>query len=416
MLRLSVLLVLISIVAAPSLAQPVASDGFIYGTLTLQNGDQHTGFLRWEDEEAYWDDLFHSRQDDLPWIRYADLKDLHREKEKRYFETHGMIDRIHYALNNKNPDEKIARLFIARFGDIAAINIDADENVTVMLNDGSSHEVRGYSNDVSTDIIVYPANGKQDNGEEEVIEWDDLAEIRFVQAPTETVPYAERLYGRVATSRGEFEGFIQWDLSECTTTDVLDSNEEDLAMGEIKAITRQPGGNVMVDLHDGRQLSLTGSNDVDDGNRGVVVETADMGRITIGWQRFKKVDFVTGQGSGKGRDSYTGNADLQGTVTSTNDAQLTGRLVYDLNAARQHDLFNGTHENIDYDIPFGLIQSVTPLEEDGCQVVLRNGQSLELNNDQDTGKDSTGVLIFAADGQTAERVAWSKLREVRFAP
>ncbi len=97
MLRLSVLLVLISIVAAPCLAQSIASEGFIYGTLTLQNGDQHTGFLRWEDEEAYWDDLFHSRQDDLPWIRYADLKDLHREKEKRYFETHGMIDRIHYA-------------------------------------------------------------------------------------------------------------------------------------------------------------------------------------------------------------------------------------------------------------------------------------------------------------------------------
>ena len=36
-----------------------ASDnqGFIYGTVTLFNGDELTGFLRWDSEKGFWDDI-----------------------------------------------------------------------------------------------------------------------------------------------------------------------------------------------------------------------------------------------------------------------------------------------------------------------------------------------------------------------
>ncbi len=415
MLRFVLLLALALTTVAPAMAQSGGSDGFIYGTLTLQNGDTHTGFLRWEDEEAYWDDLFHSRQINIPWVQYADLKALHREKEKRYFETHGLIDRIAYALENKNPDEKIRRLFVARFGNIEVITIDEDENITVTMNNGSSlgskFEVRGYSNDVSTDILVY-----SDAGEEDSFDWDDLAEIRFAQAPAEATPYAERLYGRVSSSKGEFEGFIQWDQSECTSIDMLDSRQEDLAMGEILAITRKPGGEVIADLVDGRQLSLSGSNDVDDGNRGVVVETEHLGRINVPWKRFQKIEFMTGKGSGPKRDSYADTGALTGNVKTTDGQQYSGRLVYDLGAASQHDIFNGTQQDINYNIPFGLIETITPLEEDACRVTLRNGQILELSDNPDTGAKSTGVLIFNANETKAERVPWAKIQEIRFQP
>ncbi len=416
MLRTFLIWALSALILSPldpqsAVAQSVPAEGFIYGTLTLQNGTQHTGFLRWEDEEAFWDDLFHSRENPLPWTEFADLKALHREKEKRYFETHGMVDRLKYALHNRNPDDNISRLFVARFGDIEVITIDEDENITVTLNDGSNHQVAGYSNDVSTDILVY-----SNSADEASFDWDDLAEIRFAQAPATATPYAQRLYGQVSTSRGDFEGFIQWDKSECTSIDVLDSDQEDLAMGEIRALTRKPGGEVIADLVDGRQLSLSGSNDVNSGNRGVVVETAHLGRVTIAWERFRQVDFLLEKGSGPGRKSYTDNAGLSGHVIAENGQQYSGPLVYDLNAASQHDIFNGSREGLDYDIPFALIKAITPLPDDACQVGFHGGQVLELSEDKDTGANSTGVLIFDSEMTEAHRVPWSKITEVRFAP
>ncbi len=411
MFRLAPLLTVLLVVSGVDLAAASPNEGFIYGTVTLQTGTQHTGFLRWEDEEAYWDDLFHSRQINIAWVEFVDMKALHKEEEQEYFQTHGMIDRIAYALNNKNPDDDISRLFIMRFGDIAAIRIDDDENVTVELNDGSRHEVRGYSNDVSTDILVYTGED-----EPEQLEWDDLAEIRFAPAPGDAVPYAERLYGRVTSTRGDFEGFIQWDKSECTSIDILDSRQEDVAMGEIKSIRRDPGHDTVVTLKDGQVLNLTGSNDVGGGNRGVVVETAALGRVTIPWKRFKQVDFMAGQGTGRGRESYADNRELAGAVTDKDGRMQTGPLVYDLDAARTHDIFNGTHKDVEYDIPFGLIQIISPQDAGTCRVTLRDGQVLELGDDRDTGRDHSGVLVFTAARDQAQRVPWRHISEIRFAP
>ena len=36
------------------------------------DGDTLTGFLRWDDEEAFWDDLFHSLKEELPYEAYAE--------------------------------------------------------------------------------------------------------------------------------------------------------------------------------------------------------------------------------------------------------------------------------------------------------------------------------------------------------
>ena len=71
---------------APVAVSPQAVDdgtGFIYGRLTLQSGEKHTGFLRWEDEEAFWDDLFHSWQDELPWLEHVDMADVQAERRRR---------------------------------------------------------------------------------------------------------------------------------------------------------------------------------------------------------------------------------------------------------------------------------------------------------------------------------------------
>nr|MEE4268623.1 hypothetical protein [Candidatus Krumholzibacteria bacterium] len=40
-------------------ASPDPAAGLIYGTVTWPDGEQLTGFIRWKNEEACWDDLFH---------------------------------------------------------------------------------------------------------------------------------------------------------------------------------------------------------------------------------------------------------------------------------------------------------------------------------------------------------------------
>ena len=53
---------------SPETADPNA--GFIHATVTWPNGESKTGFLRWGDEEAFWDDLFHCGYRDLVWAEH----------------------------------------------------------------------------------------------------------------------------------------------------------------------------------------------------------------------------------------------------------------------------------------------------------------------------------------------------------
>ena len=95
---------------------------------------------------------------------------------------------------------------------------------------------------------------------------------------------------------------------------------------------------------------------------------------------------------------------------------LTGRLVYDLDEARQGDIFNGMANEVEYDIPFAMIQAIAPLKGEACRVTLRNGQILELTGEQDAGPNNPGVLIFAPNEDRARRVPWLRIREIRFTP
>ncbi len=44
------------------------SNGFLYGTVHTEGGRRYTGVLRWDDEEAFWDDLFNGAKSKLPYI------------------------------------------------------------------------------------------------------------------------------------------------------------------------------------------------------------------------------------------------------------------------------------------------------------------------------------------------------------
>ena len=420
LLSFSFLLPALSFAQGPASASGSGS-GFIHATVTWPSGESKTGFLRWSDEEAFWDDLFHCGYRQLVWSDYVDLEELRRERRAEYFKTHGLLDRLMYAMDNDRDNPVGWRMFLSRFGDMRSIEIHDREDDFAITADGGRHQIGGFANDAGATLFLY-------NGEEEPerIRWNDLAEIVFSPAPLGAAPYAERLYGRVETSEGALEGFIQWDKSECTSRDVLDgedqSGEVDLEMGDIASITRARDNSVEVVLKEGAVRHLDGSNDVNGSNRGIMVEVADLGRVTVPWNRFDRITFSEGHGSGPGRSTYANSAPLRGSVTGTDGRVLSGRLVFDLDEAWRWDVFNGeTAAGLEYDIPFQHITRIEPGAENAgqqnsCRVTLRSGQVLELGNNQDTGLRNAGMLVFGAEGSDPVHLLWSRIRSIELQP
>jgi hypothetical protein len=396
---------------APSSVSPTDAEdntGFIYGTLTLQDGDQHTGFIRWDSEEAFWDDLFHSRQDELPWLEHVDVAELQAERRRLYFANHGMFDRLMWTMHNQG-DPHLSRLFICQFGYLDGIEIDDDENVTMLIRGGDRVPVHGYSNDVRSDLLVYTA---KDDPEE--VDWDDLAGIEFSAAPADATPYAERLYGKVETTEGNYEGFIQWDQSECTSIDILNGDERDIPMGDIRSITRNRENTSDIVLKDGAEFTMAGTNDVGGGNRGVMIENPLWGRVTVAWKRFNSITFVEGQGSGAERMDFPEIRPLSGTVTDVEGEIWSGRIVYDMDEAWSRDVFNGEFRDLEYAIPFDLIISIEKKDDLACRVSLLTGRTLDLGESQDTGDKHAGVLVFE-EGEDAPRyIPWSRVGTITF--
>ena len=78
--------VVAGLLTLPVLTTPVEAQddnqGFLYGRVTTESGNEYVGFLRWGTQEGFWDDLFHSTKKDLPFHRYLDRRDVDRRRDR----------------------------------------------------------------------------------------------------------------------------------------------------------------------------------------------------------------------------------------------------------------------------------------------------------------------------------------------
>lgn len=387
--------------------------GLIHATVTLRDGTTHNGFLRWKDEDACWDDVFSARQRDLPWFAFADRAALARERRNRYFATHGLVDRLAWSLHNRDDDVHISRPFVCRYGDLAALRLteDGDRPVLAVMRDGREVPIGGPSSDIGSDLVIQAAPDRSVE-----LAWDDVREIRFAAAPATAAPNTGRLAGTVEFRGGRLSGTLQWDRSECLGVDTLDSDQQDVPMAQLRRLARSRRGGSEVTLTDGRVLQLDGTNDVDEGNRGVAVEVAGLGRVTVPWRRFIAADLRVDPATAPGYDTFGPPGELTGTVTTTDGRTLTGRLVYDLDEAWTTDLFHGELDECGYQVPFGRIAAVKPAGPGSCEVTLRDGRRLSLAGDEDTGDGHAGLLVFVPGRERPEYVPWSAVGRLEFAP
>jgi len=402
-----------AIVAAVSWAVPVPgmesyaidNSGFLYGTVSTRSGKEYHGFLRWGDEESFWDDLFHSSKEELPYLenRSDDERESRRRRPYRFFGHE-----VHVGDDD-------ARIFICRFGDIAEIEVLRNDHIEVHLKSGVVMKVRGYSNDVSDAIhVLDPEVGGIE------VEWDRIERIRFAAAPTGADPGVTRLHGTVTTDSGAFEGWVQWDKSECTSVDLLNGESEDgkveIPMGRIRSIERLSRRACNVTLADGRTLRLEGSNDVNDDNRGIVVEDERHGRVTISWRAFDKLTFSQPGASGRGYAAYPPLGPLEGSVHTTDGGTHRGHIVFDRDEEAGWEMLNGSHADIEYDIPFARIASIEPGRHDESRVVLRGGLVLELEDAQDVSERNAGVYVVTPGRGEPQFFEWSAIERIEFEP
>ncbi len=245
------------------------------------------------------------------------------------------------------------------------------------------------------------------------VDWSDFEKIEFAPGPAETESTEEqwRLFGTVTTWDGSrYRGCIRWDDDECLSTDILDgeSRDEDLEIpfSKIKAIERASSSSARVELIGGQKLRLRGTNDVDDGNRGIVVKVPHFGQVTVDWEDFERAEFERPEPAAiSGYDDFDAGGPLYGTVWDDDGDSWQGRIRWDDDETMTYEFLDGELDDLDVKIEFADIQSITRRSGRSAEVKLNSGETLILRGTCDVNDDNRGIFVENDEGRLI-RLDW----------
>jgi hypothetical protein len=289
----------------------------------------------------------------------------------------------------------------------------SDLRVDLQMKNNFVYRLKNGSNDVGATIRI------MDEKEGLVkLPWDAIKRVEFMDSPVDLPDrFGDPLTGTVYSAEGEFKGQIEWDQDERLTTDVLngDNDGEDMGIpfGTIHSIVKFQEGSQVV-MVTGEEFILTGSNDVNNENRGIVVTVEGIGRIKIPWDQFIKVTFDPDiRYEGPAYNDFPVAESLRGTVFTRSGQTLWGGIVYDLDEAFDTEFLQGKSMEIEYQIPFRNVGSIVPLDDQSSQIQLMSGEKLTLGNMQDVSRANDGILIIGDDSSRV-KISWDEVLEVRF--
>ncbi len=394
---LSLLLVGLAIYLTPGDAS--AASGRLYGTLRTVDGEEFEGWIRWDKNEAFWDDILDATKE----RKSHKSRKKYRRKDKRNRDWS-----FSWSTGSRQSE--------LQFGHIKTIIPLSSNDALVILKSGEEYEMSG--SDIGRGIRELEV---LDRNEGEVyFEWDDVDEIDFSEEPTEPDDGAERLYGKLTTRRGdEYVGWIEWDVDEVMTTDILDGDEgrrrnRKIKFGKIKTIERRSRSSVLVTLKSGKKMKLSGTNDVNSGNRGLRVKSRDLGRVNIDWNEFDMVEFMPVPKDKLPKYGwFDGGREIQGTVYTEDGEQYTGSIIWDDDETFTWEHLNGDYNDCTIDIPFDNIKSIEKESRRGVIVTTKSGRNIELRGSNDVDSDNNGIFILTDDGDEVE-VDWYDFDRAEF--
>ncbi|GAB4322331.1 MAG: hypothetical protein Kow0074_13790 [Candidatus Zixiibacteriota bacterium] len=382
--------------------------GFIFGTVYTEWGDEYTGRIRWDKNEGFWDDIIDA-------TKYNDERfETDRRRSRGGIEIFG----LHIRGNNINWDWNSSSQL--RFGHIVEIEPRSRGRATVRLKSGERIRFEDSGSDLGSGIrgIEVFVDGEGSIN----LEWSDIDRVEFYPEPDDYTPprgRMERLYGHIVTQEGaEFTGFIMWDADEIYTSDILDGDQRgrdrEIRFDAIQSIERNSSRSCNVVLKSGREMRLSGSNDVDSGNRGIYVLVPGLGQIKVEWDEFDKLTFMTPPAHIQPKyDDFDGGRRLRGTVTDDRGDRYTGEITWDNDERYTWEFINGEQDYVEYDIELQEIASIERRSSRSALIVLRNGTRLELRGSNDVDDDNKGIFIETDDGQLVE-LEWDDFDRVDF--
>jgi hypothetical protein len=392
-------LVLAAVLAGPAFASDV---GYLHGRVETEDGEIYAGQLRWGTEESFWTDVFNATKVGNEYIDYLDRDEVDRLRWR---------DWSGWDFLPGSRERRFAHAFAVRFGDLRRIRVENDDDLVAEFRNGDTRTLSGGSNDVGARVtVVDPRRGRHE------LRWSRIRTIEFTDGPSKLPDkLGEPIYGTVKSGRFDFTGRIQWDHDECLTVDELDGDTRDgdmsIAFGDIRAIRKHRLG-AMVTLTSGTEVYLTGSNDVNRENRGVVVVVPRLGNVKIGWDDFDEVTFGPAPDTGPGYAAFPETRPLTGTVV-TRRGRHEGRIVFDLDESLDCELLHGMNRDTEYLIPFRDIARIRPRTGRFAEVELRMGLTIELDESQDVTRRNSGLLVFGA-GPRPAYVPWRDVTEIVF--
>ncbi len=401
-------LVALFILLSEARAQIRDTRGYIYGRVTTFD-NEYQGQIRWGKEEAFWNDYFNvTKIKNEYYESFIDQTGQDKNEEWDFVWDFSSIWEDKFNVTHE---------FTCQFGDIKSIHDIGKSKITIGLKNGANIRLDATgTNDVGTSLRM-----KDDELGDLTIKWDRIDRIDFLPTPKNLrLRGGDPIYGTVETYRkGTFIGFIQWDHDERLGEDILDGDNRDgdieIPFKEIKYIEkRSDGDGCQVVLNSGREFYLDGSNDVDNGNRGIIVTVPGVGKIDIPWRYFRSASFVPADNSGPSYHDYPTPRGIYGTVFTEDGRDYSGKLIYDIDESWEIETLNGNDDKVEYLIPFRNVKSILPKNYAYSMIELRNGDNILLGDSRDVSEDNDGILVFESSNQEPQYIRWSKVAEIVF--
>jgi len=230
--------------------------------------------------------------------------------------------------------------------------------------------------------------------------------------------FGERLYGSLTTREGyTLTGFVCWDIDEVLTQDVLDGNDEQrrrrkIKMDNIKVIGRESSSSAYVQLKNGEEIVLRGTNDVNNSNSGILVLDPDLGQVQVSWSDFGEVVFQQPNYIPT-YDDFSVISRLSGTVYTQDGDAFEGYIRWDDDEEFTWELLDGEMDDLEFDIEFGKIRSIKRISSRAAEITLFDGRSFELRDSNDVDSDNDGIFILDEKGDEVH-ISWRDFERVVF--
>ncbi|UCD16292.1 MAG: hypothetical protein JSV44_07425 [Candidatus Zixiibacteriota bacterium] len=401
-----------SLITLLFMAMPApAASGELYGKVYTVDDEVYEGFIRWDHNEGSWQDILDGTKL-LERRHRGRYRDRDRDRRDRRIQIFGITvyseDDHGFIWGGSSAQSGI------RMGHIKSLIPDGSDDVILVLKSGEEIYLEKGSTDIGDDVREILVDDIKEGTFE--LYWDDIDRIDFESGRRTESTFGKRLYGTVTTRRGhEFTGFICWDMDEIYDKDILDGRERrrkrEIAFEKIEKIERRSSNSSEVTLKDGKQLRLDDSNDVDSGNRGIVISDFSLGRIIVDWDEFDFVVFDDPPTLGD-YDDFDGGKELYGTVYAEDGDEYTGRIQWDDDEEYTWELLDGEYQDIDFDVEFGLIDSIEKISYHSSRVTLKDGRTFKLRGSNDVDSDNKGIIIFTEDDEIV--IDWEDFDRIKF--